>query len=219
MTSPPDGKRCKRVKRNGEHCKAWAVKGTTLCSKHGGMAPQIRAAGERREALARVERMAVAAGTDMDPLEHLLDGLYRSYRLVVVYGAMVSAIDALAEEEAAADERIRGELGYSENTNERDPDELIVWSNDRLLALNSKGEAQLHPYQQAYERAIERHGKLAKLCIDVGISERQMAIAEGQAQQLAAIVTAILTDLGHDLTEPHVRDVVRLRLIEGGKAA
>lgn len=219
MSRPSDEQRCVRVKRDGDRCGGWRVKGTTLCSKHGGMAPQIRAAGERREALARVERMAVAAGTDMDPLEHLLDSLYRSYRLVCVYGVMVSAIDAVAEDEAAANETLRGELGYSENTNERDSDELIVWSNDRLLALNSKGEAQLHPYQQAYERAIERHGKLAKLCIDVGISERQMAIAEGQAQQLAAVVAAILTDLGHDLTEPGVREVVRLRLIEGGKAA
>lgn len=49
--------RCKAVKRNGEKCKAWAVRGAVVCVAHGGNAPQVRAAAVARlgEAQARSE--------------------------------------------------------------------------------------------------------------------------------------------------------------------
>jgi hypothetical protein len=58
--------------------------------------------------------------------------------------------------------------------------------------------------------------RVAKLAIDAGVAEQQVRLAEEQAKQLAAVIRAILTDLGHDLEDERVRDVVRLRLIEGG---
>jgi hypothetical protein len=58
--------------------------------------------------------------------------------------------------------------------------------------------------------------RVAKTAIDAGVEERQVRLAEAQAQQLAAVIRAILTDLGYDLEEENVRKVVRL--LEGGKA-
>jgi hypothetical protein len=43
-------------------------------------------------------------------------------------------------------------------------------------------------------------------------------IAEEQARQLGGVITAILTDLGHDLDEEGTRKIVRMRLLEGGGA-
>jgi hypothetical protein len=48
------------------------------------------------------------------------------------------------------------------------------------------------------------------------LGEREVRLAEAQARQLAGLIRAILTDLGHDLEDENVRNVVRLRLTEGG---
>jgi hypothetical protein len=48
--------------------------------------------------------------------------------------------------------------------------------------------------------------RVAKAAIDAGVEERQV---------LAAVIRAILTDLGHDPADEHVREVVRRRLTEG----
>jgi hypothetical protein len=58
--------------------------------------------------------------------------------------------------------------------------------------------------------------RVAKVAIDAGVEERQVRLTEAQAQQLAAVIRAILADLGHDLKDESVRKVVRLRLVEGG---
>jgi hypothetical protein len=46
------GQRCKTIKKNGDQCGNWALKGATVCRYHGGNAPQVRAAAQRRLDLA-----------------------------------------------------------------------------------------------------------------------------------------------------------------------
>jgi hypothetical protein len=76
----------------------------------------------------------------------------------------------------------------------------------------------LNLWVKLYQEERDRLVRVAKAAIDAGVEERQVRLAEGQAQQLAQVIRAILTDLGHDLGDQRVRQVVRLRLIEGGKA-
>ncbi len=64
---------------------------------------------------------------------------------------------------------------------------------------------------------IDQVEKLRRIAAEMG--EREVRLAEAQARQLAAVIRAILTDLGHDLEDENVRNVVRLRLLEGGKRA
>src|SRR5438067_789094 len=40
--------RCTARKRNGEPCKAMAARGANVCRVHGGSAPQVKAAAQRR---------------------------------------------------------------------------------------------------------------------------------------------------------------------------
>lgn len=49
--------------------------------------------------------------------------------------------------------------------------------------------------------------------------QRQVEIAEEQAQQLARMVTAIVRDLGHDPADQRVRQIVRFRLGEAAREA
>lgn len=42
------GQKCTATKQNGQPCPAWAVQGTSVCSVHGGLAPQTLQAGRLR---------------------------------------------------------------------------------------------------------------------------------------------------------------------------
>lgn len=217
-----EARRCKaKSKRSGSRCKKAALKGGKVCRTHGGVAPQTKAAAKRRQeeeaALAVASRMVARAGISSDPIAHLLDSLHLAAALVDVWGTMVAAIDDNAEDEAAAAERLRGELDYYEDTEDESPYKLRVYSKDRMLTLNRHGEASVHPYVLRYEASIERRAKFAKLCIDAGIAERQVRIAERQGQLIAQAITAIFKELGIDLT-PKILDVIgrRLRSLSDG---
>ena len=64
------------------------------------------------------------------------------------------------------------------------------------------------------DSALERLAKFSKMALDAGIEARQMALAEDQAQQILFVIKAVLTDLGHDLKDTDVRQIVRQRLLE-----
>jgi hypothetical protein len=81
-----------------------------------------------------------------------------------------------------------------------------------------EARAAINIWVKLYQEERDRLVRVAKAAIDAGVEERQVRLAEGQAQQLAQVVRAVLTDLGHDLSDENIRNVVRLRLIEGGKA-
>jgi hypothetical protein len=221
-----DKRRCTATaKRSGERCRRAAIVGGTVCSFHGGKAPQVSRAAEVRAAKlaahAEAERMVARAGVGADPVEHLVESLYRAAALVEVWGSMVAAIDQRAEEEAAEHGEIRGGLSYVEADSDS-RDELAVRPRDRLLALNYRGEAAIHPYVREYQDALERQAKFAKLCIDAGVAERQVRLAENYAQLMADVFRRVYDDPELGLTDDQ-RDRARvvtarhLRVIEGGR--
>ena len=79
-----------------------------------------------------------------------------------------------------------------------------------------EARAAVNMWVKLYQEERDRLVRVAKLAIDAGVEERHVRLAEGQAQQLAQVMRAVLTDLGHDLADEHVREVVRRRLTEGG---
>jgi hypothetical protein len=172
-----------KSKQTGKRCGQYPVPGAKVCRFHGGKAPQVEKAAEVRAAKMaaheQASRMVARAGVDVDPIEHLLESLHRAAALVEVWGTMVAAIDDAAEREG---EDIRGSLGYTENTDEDSHDELNVVSLDRIVTLNRHGEAQIHPFVEEYDKWVERRAKFAKLCIDAGVAERQVELAEHQVE-------------------------------------
>lgn len=42
------GVQCSRIKRDGARCRQWAIKGGTVCYRHGGQLPVVRAAANAR---------------------------------------------------------------------------------------------------------------------------------------------------------------------------
>lgn len=188
---------------------------------HGGSAPQVKAKAEHRAAVmaahAEAERMVARAGVQADPIDHLLESLYRAAALVEVWGGMVADLDN-AGEVAAADEpgRIRGwaerRLAMVEDGSTR-----MVVDHDPLLVRQSDKKVALHPYVVEYQSALERRAKFAKLAIDAGIAERQVRLAERQGELIAQVIRGVLADLGVDDRED-VPQIVRrhLSLVSGG---
>lgn len=202
MTDHPKCGAKKKQQQGGEieHCGQSAGWGTDhpgigRCKLHGGKSPNGDKAATREGAEQEAQRMVALAGTDQDPIEHLIESLHLSTALVHVWGAMVAELDETAERDNAESET-RGELGYTEDTNERSPYQLNVVSRDRLLALNRHGEAGVHPFVIQYENALERRMKCAKLCIDAGVAERQIRVYEQQAEIAQRAFEATIDALG-----------------------
>lgn len=173
-------------KRSGERCKRAPVEGGLVCATHGGSAGQVTRAAKERVALATAQRMAARAGVDVPPIDHLLDSLHAAAQQVAVWEVMVAAIDDKAEEESEDEGFLRGELGYQEvwrGENAEGGTDVIVMPRDRLMAVNSKGEAKVHPYVDELNRAHDRRAKYAKLCIDAGIAQMHLDLLESQVQQ------------------------------------
>ena len=63
-----ESKRCTATsRRTGQQCGLARIPGTTVCAKHGGAAPQVRAAAARRVAEQKVRKVAMKL--DVDPQE------------------------------------------------------------------------------------------------------------------------------------------------------
>jgi ATP-dependent exoDNAse (exonuclease V) alpha subunit len=45
----------------------------------------------------------------------------------------------------------------------------------------------MHPFVAEYNNALERRAKFAKMCLDAGVSERQIALAERMGEQLSML--------------------------------
>lgn len=89
---------CHAHTRSGRQCRNRPVPGTKVCRYHGGAAPQVRAAGQRRLAAAKIEADAAAAVAQMglmtveDPLGELSKLAAGSRAMLESLGARVNAL-------------------------------------------------------------------------------------------------------------------------------
>jgi hypothetical protein len=207
------GKRTKPIKnqctgtsrQTGNRCELAATKGLDKCRFHGGGGEKMKHIGSRREAkrkaLIQASRLVSLDGVDMDPIDHLLDSLYRASQLVNVYAIMCAEIDAGADEQLS-DEQTRGELGYEivseEEPNGRVIERFIVRSREKLMALNKHSEAQLHPFLVAYTEALRDRARFAKMAIDAGIAEMQTQLVERQVDMAQEALEAAIGEMALD---------------------
>jgi hypothetical protein len=70
----PDKKRCTaHSSRTGDPCKLWAIRGGTVCNKHGGRAPRVKAAAAAR--VVEQEITATLGRLDIKPIHDPLTAL------------------------------------------------------------------------------------------------------------------------------------------------
>ncbi len=173
---------CDRPRCNGTtstgRCRKQPIKDASVCRTHGGSAGQVKAAAEER----RLERQALIAAEafglprEVDPHSALLEELHRCAGAVQWLGAIVA------------------DLQQKE----------VVWGKTREVRGTAKEEgadngvtyaAQTNAFVRLWQEERDRLAKVAKTCVDVGIEERRVRLAESAGQQLAAVIRAVLDRL------------------------
>jgi hypothetical protein len=110
-SDPKTKRQCSAHSRTGKQCKRWAVPGAIVCRYHGGMAPQVRAAADRRLVEAEVRRIT-GADPMTDPYAALEDLGGRAMALVDRLSHLVDDLDDVRYEGGLGGhwEQVRGEL-------------------------------------------------------------------------------------------------------------
>lgn len=194
------GRRCKARRSDGEPCKAWAIRGTSVCRVHGGSAPHVRAAGRRRVALARfqgpIADLLDEFEDDLDgthPVEGLLQAVRRTGAMVHVLGVLVGALHPAPFVDG---QPVAGLYG---------PDHL--------------GDGEPHVLVTMYGQWLDRHAKVCKLALDAGVEERQVRLAEQQALAIVQVTSLAVEDLGLADQIPQLRVALgeRMRQLQEGR--
>ena len=191
MTHHKTDRQCTATaKSSGERCKVAAVKGLTVCWKHGGAAKHARAAGARRVAAERVRALGyVPDGPNVDPAEALLELVSHKAREVAWLRATV---DALAHPDAEGDPVL----------------EPLVWE----LVKHETGVGPMGPmdaqvretrrtvYVQWLHDAEDQLARYATAALKAGVEERRVRIHEAQAGVFVSAIRRLLDGLNltHD---------------------
>lgn len=179
MSDPiDDAPRCTATSRSGNRCKRRPIPGGTVCAMHGGKAPQVVAAAEARLQARQALLAAEAFGLprEVDPHTALLEELHRTAGAVQWLGAIVADLEQ--------DGIVWGRVKETHGTQlERGTDNGVTKA------------AAVNVWVRLWQEERDRLAKVAKTCVDVGIEERRVRLAESAGQQLAAVIRAVLDRL------------------------
>lgn len=179
---------CGAKTRAGTPCErpaGWGTEHQTgRCKLHGGRTPSGKKAAAKQEAVLAVATYGLPR--EVDPHEALLEELHRTAGAVAWLQQQVAALEL------------------------DDVTHLIV-TNDgaegKLEVIDERANVWVTLYQA--ERA--HFMRIAKTCVDVGIDERRVRVAEQQGKLLADVIRGVLSDLGV-LDHPEAPAVVRRHL-------
>ncbi len=94
-------------KRDGQPCENWAIRGGTVCAKHGGRAPQVKVAARRRLAERAVRR--TLTDVEVEPLGDPVDALITLAERAVAAERLLTDRIAALEDLAQGDDRAHTE--------------------------------------------------------------------------------------------------------------
>ena len=155
-------------------CGREPMEGGTVCLTHGGGAPQVRAAAERRgqERAALVALESFGLPVEVDPHTALLQDLHRTAGAVAWLGAIVA------------------DIGQAD----------VVWGRTREKTggddAGTTHEAGVNTWIKLWQEERRHLVAVSSACVKAGIEERRIRVVEAQAVLLAGTVSRILDRLG-----------------------
>jgi hypothetical protein len=173
---------CGAKNKKQEPCGLPPVPGATRCGRHGGKAPQVKAAAERRLAEQEAkEQMTKAVRTlglpvDVDPGKALLDEIHWTAGHVAWLREKVQELEDadLVWGKSQTEEGI-GPQGPVDTTTEK---------------------AGPSVWYELYMKEREHLAKVCALALRAGIEERKVKLAESQGLLVADVIRRILSALG-----------------------
>lgn len=180
---PPDGK-CGAKTRKGTPCKRKAGANTNhpgigRCANHLG----ATAANERTAAIHLAKRELQVMGKPL-PI-HPIDAILQCVSIAA--GEVQYASDRIAE--------LREDTAVGPEVSTR-PLKLEKGAEDRTERVEDHGPVTLNIWIKVRHDAMDRLAHYSKVALAAGVAERQIRLAEQQAQLIATAVRGILTDLG-----------------------
>lgn len=143
----PDKKKCRaHSSRTGEPCKLWAIRGGTVCNKHGGKAPHVKAAAHARHVDQEITK--VLGWLDINPIHDPLTALSELAGEIVAWKELAAARVA----------------------------ELTSLAQRNYTSGSDEVRAEIQVFERAMDRAVTVLATIARLNIDerlVRISEQQ----------------------------------------------
>ena len=158
-----ESKRCTATsKRTGHRCGLARIPGTTVCAKHGGAAPQVRAAAARRVAEQKVRKAAMKL--DMDPQDVSTDPMALLSGMIHSGAIMMERFSRLVE---------RCEDGHSP------------------VYTAKSGVRQIRPEFAALRAERESLGRHLELWLKVSLAQAQLNRDEAASQLTDRVATAL----------------------------
>lgn len=173
---------CGAKNKSGEPCGLGPVPGAGRCGRHGGKAPQVQAAAERRRAEEKAQKIMTNAvrtlglPIDIDPGKALLDEIHWTAGHVAWLRDKVQELqdDELVWGRTQTDQGVGPQGPVDTTTEKADPS---VW-------------------YQLYLKEREHLAKVCALALRAGIEERKVKLAESQGLLVADVIRRILGALG-----------------------
>ena len=179
----------------------WPRRGAKVCKRHGGHAPQVKAAAQRRRQQTSAYRSMVTFGLprEVPPYVALLEEVHRT----------AGHVAWLAEKVAELDDT---DLvwGVAEET-EKHASEFTGTDTTR--------KAAPHMWLVLYQQERKHLADVCKAALAAGVAERQVRLAEQQGQMLAGVIRRVLDALDLSVEQQaKVAEVVprELRLAAAG---
>src|SRR2546430_3886475 len=160
-----ESKRCTATsKRTGQRCGLARIPGTTVCAKHGGAAPQVRAAAARRVAEQKVRKLAMKL--DVDPQDVSTDPMTLLSSMIHSGAIMMERFSRLVD---------RCEDGQSPVYTAR------------------SGVRQVRPEFAALRAERESLGRHLELWLKVSLAQAQLSRDQEKVQTIDLVATALTT--------------------------
>jgi hypothetical protein len=161
-------------------CRGWPRKDASVCPKHGGNVPAVRAVTERKgkmEAARRECRKLGVAIEDADPGEVLLQGVREWAGQVAFYRQLAQELDP------GLTRRTVGENGTPH---------LVEGIVERTFHASGRptGQAEAHIYLRLYADAWDRLRLFAEAALRAGVDERRLRMEEAEVRVLHAAQAA-----------------------------
>ena len=191
-------------------CGGHPVGGAYLCASHGGRAlAESNISGdsladeiERFSKIGPLVRRCAVETRGRTHIEALEDALHRANTMVLLLSLLIETLNFHAESK---------EVVVAEGT----PKETIHYSTktEGMVGPDVDGNLAVHPYMTLYHDWIDTQAKLAKVAADLGLTERQVEVAEAQVQIMSTTLLTILTELEIDLHDPRTRRILERNLL------
>lgn len=192
---PAEGKRrcTAKAKGSGNQCRRYAIAGGNVCRNHGGNAPQVKAAAERRLAAEKLKADSSAALAWLgekavtDPLDELGRLATESRSLTTALGQRVNALRSLAEYDLKETPHIKAEIELYERAMDR---------THRMLDSLIKAGYMERQMKIAEDEATIIAGIMRRVFQQVGMSNSQIRKANVFLQQEFAELEAAPPTIG-----------------------